>query len=155
VATAALFYLSPTLPLDDLATRLRPDADTDELCVGKDKDRLCIATLLPEVREGHHLVILVDLGSTVFTDAVPALNELAFAGEGPTVWALSSAVQEDIDTFFWTYAPSFQVRQAPLALIRPLYRRLPRSFLVHDGTVTETFAGVPPAERLRGVGRGG
>jgi hypothetical protein len=36
------------------------------------------------------------------------------------------------------------VVETPPELMRPLYRRLPRSFLVKDGRVTRTFAGMPP-----------
>ncbi len=48
-------------------------------------------------------------------------------------------------TFRWTQAPIFEVREAPATLLRPLYRRLPRSFEVADGAVTATWPGLPPA----------
>ena len=31
-----------------------------------------------------------------------------------------------------------------VVVLRPLYRRLPRSFMVEDGKVTRTFGGLPP-----------
>jgi hypothetical protein len=47
--------------------------------------------------------------------------------------------------FFWQWGPRFEVVEAPEPLLRPLYRRLPRSFRVEDGQVVETFSGLPPA----------
>jgi hypothetical protein len=44
------------------------------------------------------------------------------------------------------------LHETPQALLRPLYRRLPRSFRVEDGRVTATWAGLPatiPAEAGR------
>jgi hypothetical protein len=42
------------------------------------------------------------------------------------------------------HGPAFDVREAPAALLRPLHRSLPRSFLVEDGTVVLTSPGLPP-----------
>jgi hypothetical protein len=38
----------------------------------------------------------------------------------------------------------FEVREVPEGLLAPLHRRLPRSFRVVDGVVTETWSGLPP-----------
>jgi hypothetical protein len=42
----------------------------------------------------------------------------------------------------------FQIRQAPPALLRPLYRRLPRAFEVQDGRVVRTYRGMPPLDQV-------
>jgi hypothetical protein len=49
--------------------------------------------------------------------------------------------------FFWRWGPTFKIVEAPPELLRPLYRRLPRSFAVQDGRVTATFSGLPPLPR--------
>ena len=45
---------------------------------------------------------------------------------------------------FWRVAPAFDLHEAPAAMLRPLYRALPRSFLLDGGVVIETWAGLPP-----------
>jgi hypothetical protein len=102
--------------------------------------------LIPELESGAHLVVLADLTSPSFGEAVQDLNRYSMSGEGPTLWVLSSATPEEQRSFFWERAPTFRILEAPRALLRPLYRTLPRSFLVSDGEVTETFSGLPPLE---------
>ncbi|MHC5009769.1 MAG: MauE/DoxX family redox-associated membrane protein [Planctomycetota bacterium] len=144
VGLLVVYRFAPELPFDDMATRLRADTPLDELCVGLDEDRVCISTLFPELAEGEHLVVIADVNDEAFGESVADLSEYAINGVGPMLWAVSPTSEEDIGIFFWTWAPSFEVRPAPLALLRPMYRRLPRSFAVRDGTVTETFDGLPP-----------
>jgi hypothetical protein len=75
---------------------------------------------------------------------VAALNELAFAPGAPRVWMVTAATPEQHHAFYWRWGPAFEVREAPVPLLRPLYRRLPRSFGVEDGRVTRTHPGLPP-----------
>jgi hypothetical protein len=49
--------------------------------------------------------------------------------------------------FFWRWGPTFKIVEAPAELLRPLYRRLPRSFAVQDGEVRKTYSGLPPLPR--------
>ena len=148
VATATLLGLllawqAPNLPLDDLATRLRPGSKIADLCSGRDVERLCLNMLMPELEAGEHLVVLADLSDPAFGEAVEALNALALAGTGPKLWVLTDATPDEQYAFFWQWGPVFEVREAPHTLLRPLYRRLPRSFIVQDGEVTETLSGLP------------
>jgi hypothetical protein len=53
--------------------------------------------------------------------------------------------------FFWKWGPTFKIVEAPAELLRPLYRRLPRSFAVQDGRVTATFPGLPPLPKTAGA----
>jgi uncharacterized membrane protein YphA (DoxX/SURF4 family) len=116
VATALFAWRAPELPLDDLATRLRPGVDIQDLCAGGENP-VCLST------------------------AVGALN--AYANRGGAVWVLSASPEEKKQAFFWRFGPSFQIVETPEPLMRPLYRRLPRSFRVEDGKVTETWSGLP------------
>jgi hypothetical protein len=61
---------------------------------------------------------------------------------------LASATPEQSRAFFWKHGPAFDIHEAPPSLLRPLYRSLPRSFLVDDGSVVETWSGLPPLERF-------
>ena len=43
LAAAVFAWKAPDLPLDDVATRLKPGAQVAEVCVGSGKDRTCLA----------------------------------------------------------------------------------------------------------------
>jgi hypothetical protein len=77
-----------------------------------------------------------------------SLNAYAGNGENPTLWLLASSTPEEERAFFWSWGPIFQVRQAPPALLRQLYRRLPRAFEVEDGRVVRTYGGMPPLDQI-------
>ncbi len=144
---ALLAWLAPGLPLDDLATRLRPGVGVEELCAGAagpESTRVCLDTLLPELATGSHLVVISDLGNEELLAAVDRLSEAARAG-GERVWLVTDSEAEERQAFFWTWAPAFEIREVPTALLRPLYRRLPRSFRAEQGKVAETFSGIPAA----------
>ena len=126
----------------------QPGVAVADLCVGSDTDageRACLDLLLPELSAGRHLVVLDDLDSAELEARIPRLNELA-QGEKPLgVYLVNDAEAEERSAFFWRWAPAFELREAPLGLLRPLYRTLPRVFLVEDGVVETTWSGYPPA----------
>ena len=142
-----LFYDVTTLLRDPEGFRVA----IDSLCAGAGEEAVCLSTVAPELREGEHLVVLADLDDPEIAKTVELLNGLASHASGlaadtagPKPWLLSASPSERHRAFFWQWGPSFQVVETPEALIRPLYRRLPRSFRVRDGQVTETFRGLPP-----------
>jgi uncharacterized membrane protein YphA (DoxX/SURF4 family) len=142
-AVAGFAYLAPDLPLDEIATRLKPEVALSDLCVGEDP-RVCLLDVAPELAEGEHWVVLVDLTDRPEAWVDPLNNWiLADSTAAPTV--LASATPEALAEFRWTWGPSFEIREAPTALLRPLYRQLPRSFLARDGVVVLTSPGLPPA----------
>jgi uncharacterized membrane protein YphA (DoxX/SURF4 family) len=150
VGAVAFAQQAPALPLDDLATRLRPGAELAALCAGAGRERVCLEALVPELAAGRHLVVLADLEDEAFGEQVAALNDYAAQGGGPTLWVLTSSPPEAHRAFFWRFGPAFEVREAPRAVLRSLYRRLPRSCLVAEGVVAETFSGLPPLARFTG-----
>lgn len=152
-ATVGFAWQAPELPLDDLATRLSPGTDLAQVCAGRDREQVCFTGVLPEIEQGEHLVVMAELDSPELTAAVDRLNayaEAAYAGGLPALWVVSPDPPEAQHAFFWRWGPSFEIREAPPALLAPLYRRLPRSFVVRDGEVTATYPGLPPLERLAG-----
>lgn len=155
VAGLVVAWKAPELPLDDLATRLKPGVAPSDLCIGGEGQEVCLDMVVPELDTGEHVVILADLEDEGFTSAIDALNDYVFEGQGPTLWVLSSADQQQQRRFFFQWAPSFEIREAPAPLMRPLYRRLPRSFRVVDGRVVETYSGLPPLDRLATSSAGG
>lgn len=147
VAGLLLAWRAPSLPLDDWATRARPGVAMSELCAGRDAERVCLDTLAPELDSGEHYLVVADLASESFAAVVPRLSEYVLAAEGPPLLVLTTAGPEERQAFFWRAAPAFEPRQAPAALVAGLVRRFPRSFLVRDGKILATFAGLPPLER--------
>jgi hypothetical protein len=151
---AVLFgWKAPALPLDDLATRLHPGLKAGEICAGEGAQRVCLDSIIPELRQGESLVVIAGLdaagntANTALTRNIDALNAYAGTAGNPTLWVLTAATAEQQRAFFWKWGPQFQIREAPPELLRPLYRRLPRSFQVKDGRVTRTFSGLPPLAR--------
>ncbi len=149
-ATMLVAWKAPELPLDNLATRLKPGVEPLSICAGlaENGSRVCMDAVVPELAEGEHVVIMAELESEALGEHVGALNEYHWGGSGPSLWVLTSATEEQVFNFRFTRGPSFELREAPAALLRPLYRTLPRSFLVRDGRVVETYRGLPPLEEL-------
>ena len=148
IGVLGLYHIAPNLPLDNLATHLKPEVKVADLCVGQGRSELCVGVLFPEFEQGEHVVVMSDLDHHAFAHRVADLNEFALNSVDTTVWGITSAQQEAIDSFSLINALSFQIRQAPVELLRPLYRRLPRSFIVRDGMVTKTYDGLPPLQEL-------
>ncbi len=142
------------MPLDDLATRLKPGVAMGSICAGGGKEQVCLDHLVPGLAEGDHLVVLADLESDRFTAMVPDLNRYSLGGEaqkgGETAKldVLSASSAETKTAFFWKFGPAFEIHEAPPGLLRPLYRRLPRAFSARDGKVLETYSTV---EEIRAV----
>jgi len=153
VGAVVLAWRAPGLPLDDLATRLKPGVDVTEVCAGEGSERVCLDTVVPDLDRGDHLVILAELDDA-FGESVEQINAYAdermmdeSGRELPELDVITAAGPEERQAFFWQWAPAFDPAQAPEALLAPLYRTLPRSFAVSDGEVTETWSGLPPFER--------
>jgi uncharacterized membrane protein YphA (DoxX/SURF4 family) len=143
-AVAAFAWQAPGLPLDDLATRLKPGVEVGSLCIGEGGQQVCIDSIAPELRQGEHLVVMARLDDPETAKAVDAMNAFAGQAGNPRLWMLAPGTAEEHRAFFWKWGPSFEVRETPQELLRPLYRRLPRAFLVEGGKVARTFAGLPP-----------
>jgi uncharacterized membrane protein YphA (DoxX/SURF4 family) len=144
IAVLVFAWKSPELPLDNLATRLRPGIAVNEICVDKSANPLCLSTIAGGLMQGEHLVVIADLADPAFRQSVTALNDTANAPAGPQVWVLAAATPQQLFDFRWTQFPVFKVVEAPAPLLRPLYRRMPRAFRVKDGKVVETWSGLPP-----------
>jgi Methylamine utilisation protein MauE len=145
-ATGAVLFAwrSPSLPLDDLATRLRPGVELASLCAGIGAERVCLTHLVPELATGSHMVVLADVRAPEFADIAGVLNARADAGSRPEAMVLADFTAEEQRALLWSVAPAFDLHETPAAMLRPLYRTLPRSFRVEDGRVVETWSGLPP-----------
>ncbi len=138
--------LAPSLPLDDLATRLSVGRTIGEICMEQKPKPLCFQVVIPDLAEGRHLVVIVDIDAPGYRAQVQAINELnvaALDGKGPPVWVVAATTEEKATAAKVATGAGFDIRPAPKGLLRPLYRRLPRSFLVVDGRVRQTWDGLP------------
>ena len=144
VAAVLFAWKAPALPLDDLATRLKPGVRLADLCAGTGKERVCLDGVSSDLATGQSLVVIADLSDPAFQKSVPALNAYVTAGRGPALRVLAASTPDQEQAFTWRFGPAWRVVEAPAALLRTLYRRLPRSFVVQDGRVVRTYAGLPP-----------
>ncbi len=134
VVALALAAGAPVLFGDELATRLKPGAKVADLRLDE---------IVPEMQRGTSLVLLVDRGDAATKAAVTKINELVLNNAPVSVFAIAEPNEELATAFTWEAAPAFDVREAPYALLKPLYRTLPRALLVTDGTVVKTWTGLP------------
>lgn len=137
--------LAPGLPLDDLATRLKPGTELAALCAGRDAERLCLTDLVPQLAAGRHLVVVADIRDAGFDALAAPMSAYALPRPETPLLVLADMTDEEQRALFWRLAPAFDFHETPAALLRPLHRRLPRSFLVEEGRVLETWSGLPPA----------
>ncbi len=158
IGTVVFAASAPDLPLSDLVTRLRPGVSVSGLCVGDPNDppnHYCLAdpALASWLTEGEHIVVLADLDDPDFADEVgDRIDEFAEFESDPTaprILVVFAGLAEDQYEFaLKSRAPPFDYVAVPEALIRPLYRRLPRTFVVRDGVVVKTYEGLPPLSKL-------
>ena len=122
-----------------------------EICAGAADTKVCLVSIVPELESGRHVVVMAKLDDPQLTKEIDALNAYATdrrSSGHPTLWVLSPTTPEEKRAFFWKWGPAFDIRETPQEMLRPLYRRLPRSFMVEDGKVTRTFGGLPPLSQL-------
>lgn len=145
IAVPVFAWRAPDLPLDDLATRLSPGVRIKELCAGgTGGSAVCLDAVAPGLATGNHLVVIDDLDDDELVHAVKQLNAYQARPGAATITVLTPSDAVRQRAFFWRWAPTFDIVEAPPELLRPLYRRLPRSFAVQDGRVTATFPRLPP-----------
>ena len=147
VTVLALVFtaLAPGLPLDDFATRLKPGIEITDICAGRDDDQTCFDAVNPMFAEGAHIVVIADVFNPDIQDPLNTYAVEASGMTGPYLTVVSPQSEEVLEEFKWSeLSPSFEVVHAPIPLVRPLYRTLPRSFLIENGRVTRTWAGLPP-----------
>jgi uncharacterized membrane protein YphA (DoxX/SURF4 family) len=148
LGSVALGIAAPSLPLDGIATRLHEGDSVKEICTSAGRKRVCLTSVLPDLATGRHVVVLADLDDAGFRAAVPELNAYAADGKGPRLLVLAAVGSDDVAAFCLTAGATCPLMAGPVTLLRPLYRRLPRSFLVEDGHVTTVWNGLPPLGSL-------
>ena len=123
LGTLLFAWKAPELPLDDLATKLRPGLSIGDVCAGGGEDRLCLDSeaLGGALTNGEHLVLIADLKDETFVEEViNRLDELVEAeavGRLPRILVLFSGSKDDVSEFnFKSMAPPFDFQDAPAGL---------------------------------------
>ncbi len=141
---SGLVLLSPWIPADDLVTNLKPGTEFTTWPV----EGLYGTDLL----EGTHLVFLFSVKSEQAETEIAGMSLIAQADSAPSTVGLIIDGSEELTTVMFQFAPAFPVGAVEPRFARPLYRTLPRSFLMHDGRVSETWSSVPSSgEVLRAL----
>ena len=145
-AGLALAIAAPALPLDDHATALAPGVTIAATHLDE---------IIPALRNGRHLVVLLDRGDSNSAADVARLNQGLQLPTGRTpVWGIADDDPALAAAFLWSAGPAFEIRSAPARMLRTLYRTLPRTALIDAGHVVQTWSGLPPDIALDTLARG-
>lgn len=138
ILSTVFVVASPYLPIDDYVTRL---------AAGKTLEDLELQDRVPGLAEGRHLVALIDVTDPGAARSAADLNAIAARPGSPAVVGLTPSTEQEIDAFLWSSIPAFEIHRIDRDVIKRLYRRLPRFFVVESGRVTAVYDGAPPAAK--------
>ena len=133
--------VSPALPVDDLVTTLKPGSTFKNWPL----DGLRGVNL----NRGTNVVFLFSIGDRQMPEHAESMIVAARGGTGATPVGLIIDGPEMLTTLMFQYGITFPVGAVEPRFARPMYRRLPRSFLLHEGTVFQTWPGIPDAGEIR------
>lgn len=126
---------SPAIPADDFVTQLSPGQRFDTWPVdglyGKD------------LNSGTHVVFLFTVDDAKLAARVERMNAIAQEDAVSSAVGLIIDGTEHLTALMFEYAAAFPVAAIEPRFARPLYRTLPRVFILHEGTVTHTWAELP------------
>lgn len=139
LAATAFTLASPHLPIDSVATALRPGVTLADL--GLDR-------IAGNLDQGDRVLAILVVDQETSQKAVPGLNALAQTAGSLPITGLTSAPEDARAGFFFAYGPTFELLEVPAADLNRLYRRAPRVFQVHNGAVLRVWDTIPSAEEL-------
>lgn len=145
LASAGVIALSPFIPADNIVTQLHPGSSFTTWPVdglyGKD------------LNSGTHVVFLFTVAAEDIGSQVGRMNAVAREIEGTSAVGLIIDGTEHLTTLMFEYAAAFPVAALEPRFARPLYRMLPRTFILHNGSVTDTWSELPsPASVVTALG---
>jgi hypothetical protein len=145
LAFGAFALAAPSLPLDNLATRLKPGITAASLRIDE---------VIPELQDGTRLVLLLDRADEQTRGEIARVNEQLALARPDAVFGLARPDDALANEFQWTAGPAFEVRDAPQSMLKPFYRRLPRAFLVENGEIVKVWEGIPGNDVLVALAEG-
>ena len=128
---------SASIPADNLVTSLRPGAHFDVWPV----DGLYGVNL----NKGMHVVFLFSVESDDLQSDINRMNMIAQHDEVQSVTGLIIDGTQHLTALMFEYAAAFPVAAIEPRFARPLYRSLPRAFILEDGFVAATWSELPDA----------
>lgn len=130
------------LPVDDLSTQLKPGAEfTSWPTEG----------LYTNLNEGTHVVFLFNLQIENLETQVQRMNEIAQSEDVKSAIGLITDGPEQLTALMFQYGTGFPAGALEPRFARNLYRALPRTFVIHDGTVVETWSAIPDLADVKNV----
>ena len=137
---AGVTVSSPHIPADDFVTQLYPGSSFTTWPVdglyGKD------------LNTGTHVVFLFTVESDDIRPQVEKMNTVAQTIEGESTVGLIIDGTEHLTMLMFEFAAAFPVAALEPRFARPLYRTLPRTFILHNGSVTHTWSEIPASSAV-------
>jgi len=135
VLAAVTIALSPYIPADDLVTQLRAGAEFTSWPVD--------GLFGTDLNSGTRVVFLFSVHSDDLQRDVNRMNEIAQQDEVTSAVGLIVDGTEHLTSLMFEYAAAFPIGAVEPRFARPLYRRLPRVFVLRDGVVTHAWSELP------------
>lgn len=132
-----LVVFSARIPADDLVTQLRPGAQFSTWPID--------GLYGTDLNSGTHVVFLFTVHSDDLQRDVNRMNSIAQhpAAVGPVGLVIDGT--QHLTSLMFEYAAAFPIGAIEPRFARPLYRTLPRVFILHNGMVTHTWSELPDA----------
>ncbi len=140
-ALVGVFHLS--IPADDLATQLKP---------GSHFTAWPVEGLYDSLNTGTHVVFLFSLEMENADKRIQRMNEIAQSKGIESAIGLITDGSGQLTTLMFQYGASFPAGAIEPRFARNLYRKLPRTFILKNGKVAETWSEIPaPSEVLNAL----
>jgi hypothetical protein len=137
---AGVTYFSPAIPADNIVTALRPGAHFEVWSV----DGLYGTNL----NEGTRVVFLFTVDSPDLQLDVNRMNSIAQHEDVASATGLVIDGTEHITSLMFEYAAAFPIGAIEPRSARPMYRTLPRTFILHNGIVQAAWSEFPDAAEI-------
>jgi uncharacterized membrane protein YphA (DoxX/SURF4 family) len=138
LASGAFVIASPHLPLDNMATGVRPGVVWQDLGV---------ALAEADLTRGAQLVALMGMRDEASAAALEPLNALAASG-AISIVGLHGDDDAAYNEFFWSRGPAFPIYKVAPSDMKRMHRRLPRFLAVKEGRIVATWGALPSAAQI-------
>ena len=130
------------LPVDSYATSLRP---------GTELDSWPVEGLNRDLTRGTHVIFLFSSKAPDVQTDVTMMNAVAQTEGIPSAIGLLTEGTAAVTEVMFQYGTAFPVGALDPRFARKLYRTLPRTCVLHEGTVVEVWSRIPPPKEIRRI----
>lgn len=147
IAGCVFAFIAPSLPVDDLATLLKPGVRAVDL--------QSVVVKVPELQRGNQLLLILDRADQTTRDEMARVNRyLVNQASNTGVWGIAEDNPTLEGEFQWIAAPGFRIENLLFSEIKPLYRKLPRVALFSNGRVAKIWNKIPDDQELQALAEG-